>query len=120
MCHVTYKCSKLVATAYLWTRDVSFRNWIESTINMSFLSKRKLFRESFTGVGQQVEHPHSPKHHYTVYAGSRHLKFVFIGIRLKTCIVDIYMSTYVLSDIYMLKVASDSIFMEQGMYLSDI
>ena len=80
-------------------------------------------------MGQQVEHPHSPKHHYTVYAGSRHLIFVFIGIRLKTCIMDIYMSTYVLSDtlikqsnthIYMLKVASDSIFMEQGMYLSDI
>jgi len=45
------------------------------------------------------EAPHSPQHHYTVYAESRHLKFVFIWIRLKTCIMDIYMSRYVLSNI---------------------
>jgi len=30
-------------------------------------------------VGQQVEHPQSPKHHYTVYAGSRHLIFFLQG-----------------------------------------
>ena len=34
----------MVPTAYLWTRDVSFRNWIESTINMSFLSITKTFK----------------------------------------------------------------------------
>ena len=50
------------------------------------------FYESFTGVGQQVEHPHSPQHHYTVYAGSRLLNFVFMRIRLETCYLDIYMS----------------------------
>jgi len=47
-------------------------------------------------------------------------KCFFIGIRLKTCIMDIYMSRYVLSNIYMLKVASDTIFMEQVMNLSEI
>ena len=44
-------------------------------------------------MGQQVEHPHSPQHHYTVYAGSRLLNFFLMRIRLETCYLDIYMST---------------------------
>ena len=36
--------SKLVLTAYVWTRDVSFRNWFESTIHMLFLSITKAFQ----------------------------------------------------------------------------
>jgi len=48
-------------------------------LGVGFLQQvhQKLLRESFTGVSQQVEHPHSPKHHYTVYAESRHLIFFY-------------------------------------------
>jgi len=59
-----------------------------------FQVSRKLCRKSFTGVGQQVEHPHSPQHHYTVHTGSRLLNFCFMRIRLETCYLDTCMSTF--------------------------
>ena len=59
-----------------------------------FQVSRKLCRKSFTGVGHQVEHPHSPQHHYTVHTGSRLLNFCFMRIRLETCYLDTCMSTF--------------------------
>jgi len=74
------------------TWDASFRNLIESTIDMSFLSPMKLFMESFTGVGQQVGQPHSPKHHYTVYAEPTYIFFLleFASPHAKWCYTDVY------------------------------
>jgi len=43
--------------------------------------------KSYTGVGQYVGHPHSPKHHYTVYAEPTCAHFFCVEIRLTTYIM---------------------------------
>jgi len=89
----------LVPTAYLWTRDVSFRNWIESTINMSFLSITKTFKRITHRRGATSGAPPLTKAPLYGVCRVKTSKFFLIEIRLKTCIMDIYMSIYVLDDI---------------------
>ena len=72
---------------------MSFRYLIESTINMSFLSKTKTLQRIIHRRGSTSGAPPLTKAPLYGVCRVKTSKFFFIGIRLKTCIMDIYIST---------------------------